>query len=224
MNSLHDYRESVQSIPLPEAPRRSGGAAEAAVEAAQVAAAQPQTVIGSQLVEFDAAFPAEIRADCSNGFLLAQLASDRALKDSGLTGTEAAQLWQSVYVGTLSKLGWMIETRSESSRTASAASGHVHKEIIPVLTAALGGAAAAAVIIGILQGLQQMAADTPWITLFDRQSRRASASLFQVSYAELVAGNTPALKLVCFQLTAENQLTQVLFVKLAETSATLDHL
>lgn len=102
----HVYRESAQSIPLPKAPRPSGSASEATVEAAQVAVAQ--TVIGSQLVEFDAAFPAEFRANCSNGFLLAQLAADRALKDSGLT--EATQLWQSVYVGTLSKLGRMNPT------------------------------------------------------------------------------------------------------------------
>jgi hypothetical protein len=222
------FRAIVESIPMPDIPARVelAGEEEAtgdlAIDAALTAAAQPQTVIGSQLVQFDAAFPQDIRTDCSSGFLLAQLAADRATLDSGMTGAEGAQHWQTVYLDTLTRLGWILERKSASSRTASATSGHVHKEIVPVLTAALGGTAGAALIVGLLNGLQEMSPDSPWITLFDQQSRHASAHLFQVSYGALV-GDTPAMSVVCFQLTALREVTQVLFFRLGDTTATLDH-
>lgn len=224
MSDITEAVRVVRSIHLPDLPISPKAMTEGTEDpgaAARVIKDSPQMVVGSQLVDFDAAFPADLRADVANGFLLAQLAADRALTDAAADGQAGAKLWQDTYIATLTLLGWFIEARTESQRTASSATGQVHKEIIPVLTAALGSAAAV-VIIKLLEGLQQMAADKPWITLFDFESRRASSNLFQMSNATL-AGDTPAIRVVCFHLTAQNEVTQVLFVKLGEMSADLHH-
>ncbi len=78
-------------------------------------------------------------------------------------------------------------------------------------------------IISVLKSLADMDKDQPWITLFDRESQRASANQFQMSYASVDENAGPRISLVCFELYASRSLTQVLFFKFSTTKATLRH-
>lgn len=179
-----------------------------------------QTVtIGSQLAGFANNVSPELRPHISNSFLLAQLAANRHLKDHG----GSSQDWYRQYIHVLSNIGWVIEGDASSVREVEGTTLQVHKQIIPVLTAALGpGAAAATTIINVLNGLAEMESDQPWITLFQRESQRASANQFQFSFASM-DGGAPRMTLACFELDASKSITQVLFFKFSESNAKLRH-
>ncbi len=180
-----------------------------------------QTVaVGSQIAEFASSVPADLRPQITNSFLLAQLAAN---KDHGGQAGEPRK-WYERYVEVLANIGWVIEGEDFSKQEVGGSAIEVHKAIMPVLTVALGPAvAAAAMVTAVLKGLQEMDKDTPWITLFDRESRRASANQFQVSYAEAPEGKAPRVSLAAFELNAKRSVTQVLFFKFSGSEATLEH-
>jgi len=176
--------------------------------------------VGSQIAEFAANVPAEMRPQISNSFLLAQLAANRKIQDTG-GGT---QQWYDKYVEVLTQIGWLLESKEVSMREVSTDTLEAHKEIIPLLIAVLGTAVpVTAVIISVLKSLADMDKNQPWITLFDRESQRASANQFQMSYASVDENAGPRISLVCFELDASRSLTQVLFFKFSTTTATLRH-
>lgn len=176
-------------------------------------------VIGSQIAEFSQRVPAALRPLISNTFLLAQLASNKAIEGGGGT-TE----WYRRYIDVLSNIGWRLGPTEEGERVVFGSTLEVHKAIIPVIIAALGPAAATALIVkSVLEGLAAMDRNAPWITLFNRESQRANANQFQVSYADVSEGGVPEIKLACFKFDARLSITQVLFFKFSDTEATLSH-
>ena len=179
-----------------------------------------QTVtIGSQLAGFAENISAELRPQISNSFLMAQLAANKHVDVS----EGKSKAWYQKYIQVLSNIGWLIEGDASSVREIKGTALNVHKEIIPVLVAALGPAAAAAsTVLSILNGLAEMDKDNPWITLFERESQRVSANQFQISYASVENGE-PRITLVCFELNASHSVTQVLFFKFKNSHANLKH-
>jgi hypothetical protein len=180
----------------------------------------PQTVtVGSQIAEFAKSVPQALRPQISNSFLLAQLAANKTIEGGG-----GSREWYDRYVEVLANIGWMVEGEAITERDVSGSSLRVHQEIIPVIAAALGPAvAAAAMVTAILNGLAAMDSDNPWITIFDRESQRASANQFQISYADAPEGAAPQISLTCFELNAQRSITQVLFFKFSDSRATLRH-
>jgi hypothetical protein len=212
----------LESVPL----ARPGAAFEAlsADELPQLpeyeAGIEQAVTVGSQISEFSKSVPRDMRPHIDNAFLLAQLAANFEIEENG-GGTMA---WYDTYIKVLENAGWVIESRGDALRELGGASLEVHKEIIPVITAALGPAAAAAsVVVTALKGLQAMNADQPWITLFSRESQRASANQFQVSFVDVDENLTPRLTLASFELNASRSITQILFFKFSDTNATLSH-
>lgn len=186
---------------------------------------EPQLLtVGAQLLEFDAAFPAEMRPHVTNGMLIAQLAADRASKDDPGGGF---QLWYDTYLDTLKHVGWTVEARSTEQKQFDAGAGEVHQELIPLVVAALGSAAAGALVVKLLQGLSTMAANEPWITLFNHKSQKASASQFQVGYVASgstdAGAGTPSISLLSFEVEANRRVMQVLLFKLGGVNASLRH-
>ena len=176
--------------------------------------------IGSQIAEFAAGVPQEFRAAIANSILLAQLAADKAVPNTD--GSSA--VWREAYRNVLFNTGWLFEGSSVSMQKVSQSGLEVSKAIIPVLAAILGPAvAAAALVTTILNGLAQMDKDSPWITLFHQEARRASANQFQISYVQAPEGKAPRMTLIFFELDASAQVTQVLFFKFSSSSATLLH-
>lgn len=181
---------------------------------------KPQAVaVGSQITEFADNVPESRRPQIANSFLLAQLAANKVVREGGDTAA-----WYEQYIEVLSNVGWLIETQISSTRDVSGGAAELHQEIIPVITAALGPAvAAAALVTKVLDGLAAMNKDLPWITLFSKESQRAHANQFQVSYAEVPEGMQPRITLTCFELDAQKSITQVLFFKFSDSSGRLRH-
>jgi hypothetical protein len=172
-------------------------------------ASQQAVAVGSQLTEFTAAVSAEVRSAISNSLLLAQLAANKA-------ANQVADLlaWYGKYCEVLQGIGWQSQGLDFQSQATTGQNLDVHKAIIPVIAAALGPAAAAAsIVLAVLNGLKDMNASAPWITLFNRQSQHASGAKFQVTYVDSDATGQPLLTLLCFVVNAQQTLTQVLFFR-----------
>nr|WP_320144919.1 hypothetical protein [uncultured Cohaesibacter sp.] len=176
-------------------------------------------VIGSQLAGFSSDVPVKLRPMISNVFLLAQLVADKKTQHAA----SGSKQWYDTYLETLTKVGWSVSGMSDAEQIISGSALEVHKEIIPVIVAALGPAAAAAsTIVRVLEGLGNISKDQPWITLFNRKSQRATANQFQFSQTTM-EGDTPVVTLVAFNLDARNAVTQVLFFKFVSNKASLSY-
>lgn len=176
--------------------------------------------VGSQIASFASNVEPELREKIANGFLFAQQAANKQIEGTAGATTLA---WYKTYVSVLTQIGWTNEGAGGLDRIIKGTSVQVHKEIIPILTLALGPAvAASAMIVKVLEGLNQMDNNSPWITLFSRESQRAKANQFQLSHVDKVDG-APRISLVNFELAAERAVTQVLFFKLDTNSAELRH-
>jgi hypothetical protein len=129
--------------------------------------------------------------------------------------------WYEAYSRVLKQLGWLQTTMEFKETKVENDAADVHQALVPVLTALLGPAAAAAsLVVTVLEGLQQMNADSPWITLFDRASSHVSGAKFQLGFVDASEGMV-TVRLVALALNAERRLTQVLFFKFAQDRARL---
>ncbi len=136
---------------------------------------QQAVVIGSQIAEFEAGIPAAMRSQISNSFLLAQLAAKKMISQNG----GGAREWFEKYVDVLTSIGWIGEGIAVAGHEVRGDTLQAHKEIVTVIATALGPAAAAAsVVLAALNGLKEMTENSPWITLFDRQSQSKTVQQF----------------------------------------------
>jgi hypothetical protein len=176
--------------------------------------------VGSQIASFADNVDPELREKIANGFLFAQQAADKQIQDPTEASSEA---WYNTYVKVLTQIGWQTEEGGNVINVIKGTSAQVHSEIIPIITLALGPAvAASALIVKVLEGLNNMDANSPWITLFSRESQRAKANQFQMSHVD-VADGKPRITLVNFELSAERAATQILFFRLNTNEAELRH-
>jgi hypothetical protein len=217
VNAVRAYIEGVE---LPAVRTPAGTELEAPLPAIpEYQTGIPQVItIGSQIAEFAANVPADLRPDVANSFLLAQLAADRWVE----THPSSEKTWYNAYLAVLKNCGWVVEGDESSLRTVSGTGAKVHQEIVGVLTLALGPAVgAASLILGVLNGLKAMEKDQPFFTIFDRASQRAEARLFQISYVAVGPDKSPRINLAAYNLEASASATQVLFFKLASSDARL---
>jgi hypothetical protein len=129
--------------------------------------------------------------------------------------------WYQVYGRVLKDLGWLQNGLEFKEAKVENDDADVHQALVPVLTALLGPAvAAASLVVTVLEGLQQMNADSPWITLFERSSSHASGAKFQLGFVDAQDGMV-TVQLVAVALNAERRVTQVLFFKFAKDRARL---
>ena len=178
-------------------------------------------VVGSHMAEYATDVSLEERILVNNSLLLAQLAANKAV------GAKAGATidWYEKYVEVLQKSGWFFSDDLDINKEAQEVAAEVHVEILPLLALPIvgpGAAAVAAVITEVLQGLHNMDRNRRWITIFERESRRVTANQFQVSYAKKVDGLLQ-IWLTCFELEAENTVTQVLFFNFSNENATLKY-
>jgi hypothetical protein len=68
-----------------------------------------------------------------------------------------------------------------------------------------------------------MSAESPWITIFNRESQSAQTARFQVTLAEQGEEDQFLVSLMAFGLEAKATLTQVLFFKFKSSEASLKH-
>ncbi len=173
--------------------------------------------MGSQLTAFATNTAADLRGVISNCLLLAQLAADKAAGSP-----QDVTRWYDTYVAVLRGTGWIMGDLEFRDQAVGDAHQAVHKAIIPAVTAMLGPAAAALpTVLSVLNGLQNIAADSPWIALFDRHNQHGRGAKFQVAAVDSDAQGQPEISLSCLDIEATRTVTQVLFFKFSDDAARL---
>jgi hypothetical protein len=212
---------AVEAIELPAIPLSVEAATPEVPSLPDYKAGISQVVtVGSQIAEFAAGVPVDLRADVANSFLLAQLAADKMIEAHPQS---SGKTWYNGYVATMRKCGWLLEGDETALKTVDGTGAQVHEEIIKVLTLALGPAvSAASLIVGVLNGLRAMSKDQPFLTIFDRASNRDETELFQISYVGVgPVAKEPRVKLAAYRLEASASVTQILFFKFHSAHARL---
>lgn len=213
MNAI-DYVKSIDLSGI----RRPNVAMDAAGEMGEVfdqAKTQAQ-VVGSAVFSFAQGVEAQTREAISDSALLAQLvANKRVAVETDPIG------WFGVYTGVLQNLGWVMQEGGWNDYATEGNAMEVHEKIIGVLGVVLGpGAAALAIVTSALNALKAMKSDSPWITLFARESQKAKIARFQIGVAENDrTGGVMVSTLACL-IQAQNDVTQVLFFKFKSANAT----
>ena len=211
-------RNYVMDLDLPAAPARTRGAGGAPGAPPIEFSAVPQAVVvGSQLTEFSTNVSADARSAIADSMLIAQLAANKAADAAG-----DVFAWYRKYIEVLQKVGWTVQDMEFQTQQVSDTNLGVHNAIIPVVVAMLGPAvAAASLVVSVLNGLQEMDKNSPWITMFDRASQHSHGAKFQVGYVDADASGAPLINAMCFGIDAKRTVTQVLFFKFSQDSAEL---
>jgi len=212
MTKAVNYIEAVD-LPTPPARRRDQVA-----PLPPVFGKDPQAlVVNAQVAAFSSEVPLTLRPAISHGLLLGQLAADKAA-----AGGVEPMTWFEKYNDVMGKIGWTVTRVEMSEQEISDKNAELHKAIIPVLTMALGpGAVAGSIILAALKGLEDMNKDTPWLTLFQRKSQTVKGAKFGLSAVDAGPGGGAQVKTVFFGVKASSAITQVLFLKIATSGATV---
>jgi hypothetical protein len=211
-------RQFIRQAKLAPAPRRARPLAEEPPIELKAAEAQ-SLVVGSGLIIAAENVPVQTREDLIDCTLFAQLAASGAVSSP----QEVAE-WYDAYFKTLTALGWAQSDTQFQEYKFSSVNAEAHKAVMQVITVLLGPQAVAlAVVKTALDALQSMNENSPWITLFDQQSRSEKFARFQVATAQLDPNGLLQTALVGFQLKAKSKLTQVLFFKFSSSATTLKY-
>jgi hypothetical protein len=192
--------------------------ADIAKQAAEFTSGQQALVIDTQLAEFKPSVGQSLRPTISHGLLLGQLAADKVMANGG-----NVEKWFTTYNSVMGNIGWVLETGEFAKQEISDTNVALHKAIVPVIAAALGPAAAAgSIILAALKGLESMNQDSPWLTLFQRKSQTVTGAKFGVTFVDSGAGGGASLKAAYFSVRASQMITQILFLKISTSGATID--
>lgn len=176
-------------------------------------------IVGSDIVSFVKGVTPELREDIVNSSLLAQLAAKKQISDA-----TRIYDWYNVYFDVLMNIGWVVQDRGFATYSEASENFEAHEAIIQVAISLLGpNAAALAVVKATLDALKSMSANSPWITLFNRESQSANTARFQVTLAEEGDDEQLLVSLMAFGIEAKAKLTQVLFFKFQTSEASLKH-
>jgi hypothetical protein len=186
----------------------------------QLKATEAQSfVVGSGLIIAAENVPVQTREDLINCTLFAQLAATGAV-----SRPKNVAAWYDAYFKALTALGWAQSDTRFQDYEFDSVNAEAHKAIMKVIAVLLGPHAVALVVVTTaIEALQSMKENSPWITLFDRQSRTEKFARFQVATAQLDSNGLLQIALVAFQLKARSTVTQVLFFKFSSSSTTLKY-
>jgi hypothetical protein len=174
-------------------------------------------LVGSTLVSFAQGVGSATREAISDSALLAQLVANKRAPEG------QPREWFKVYLDVLQNVGWVLQESGWTDRTAEGKAAEVNEKILELLTVALGPAPAAlAIITAAVKALHGMAPSSPWITLFGRESEKASIARFQISLVEMGEKDEVLVSLFAFLIEAQNAITQVLFFKFKSAKASFN--
>jgi hypothetical protein len=220
-DSITRARQFVASVELPEPPPPRFPVA-TALGFSFDAAKDQATVVGSEVISFVKGVTTEQRNDIVNASLLAQLVAKRKMVEPKTL--KEVNAWYDDYFDVLSRIGFVIQDKGFAEYEEKSEDFEAHEAILEVATALLAGSPGAlALVKTTLEALRKMSADSPWITLFNRESRSANTARFQVSLVDQDENARFLLSLIAFGLEARETLTQVLFFKFRGNEVRLDH-
>jgi hypothetical protein len=183
------------------------------------AAKNQAAVVGSDVMSFVKGVTSDRREAIINSSLLAQLVA--AKKFPNFTNTQG---WYDAYFDVLTNIGWVLQDKSFAVYEQSDENFETHNAIISVATALLGPASTAlGLLVTTLNALEKMNSTTPWITIFSRESQRASTGRFQVSLVEQNEADQFFVSLMAFEMEAKKTITKILFFSAEESEVTLRH-
>ncbi len=176
-------------------------------------------VVGSDVVAFVTGVTAERREAIINSALLAQLVATTKVPDRS-----RLEDWYAAYFEVLANIGWVIQETNFAEYQEGAKNFEAHEAILRVATALLTpGTTALALVTTTIESLKAMNEKSPWITIFNRESRTAQTARFQITLAEQEPNGQFLVSVMAFRLNAKSKITQVLFFKVKEGEATLRH-
>ena len=184
------------------------------------AAKQQAAVVGSDVMSFVKNITPEQRKDIVNAGLLAQLVANKKVGDT--KDLDGLKSWYKEYFDVLKNIGFMVQEDGFAEYTEREETFEAHEAIIDIVKAILAGTTALPLVLKTLESLKNMNKDSPWLTIFHRQSRSANTARFQVSLADSDP-NGAFLKMAAFGIKANAQITQVLFFKFKKGESTLHH-
>jgi hypothetical protein len=178
------------------------------------AKAQAQ-LVGSGLFAFATGVTPEVREGISDSALLAQLVANKR-KDAATDPLG----WFKEYSEVLQNIGWTVQAAEWTDYTSEGSAAEVHEKIIEVMAAVLAPAPAAlAIITSTVNALKAMEPDSSWITLFRRESQKASIAKFQVGLVSTGEDDEVRVSLLACLIEARGALTQVLLFKFKSENA-----
>jgi hypothetical protein len=179
--------------------------------------AAPGAVVSSSLIAWDEDIPPDIRQAVSDSLLFAQLFADKSVPDRN-----DVEQWMTNYFTVLPRIGWTLTSDVRNETEEDALGSEVHQRILDLIAVVLGPIPTAlAVVTSALMSLQRMAADSPWITLFNRRSKGATSAGLQVNAVQADNRGTASINGAAFRVEADRTLTQVLFFKFTSNRAKL---
>ena len=206
--------EYLKGLRLPELPSLFGAA-----DMPQVVfdeATNQAVIAGSEIVSFTESVEAEFRETISDSALIAQLAANAKFKVE-----QDPIAWFDHYYSILGGLGWTTQARDTAEYKIDKEGLEVHEAVLDVVKVFLGPIPGAVKLVEIaLTSLKKMNQDSPFITLFNKQSERAKVGRFQFTLVRQ-EGNSFLADGMSFGIKAKKNVTQVLFFKLHSTEATL---
>jgi hypothetical protein len=170
-------------------------------------------VSGTTLLDFSSVPSMAVRSGVSLSMLFASRVATKMMQ----AGDDEDD-WLAAYTSSLGSLGFALAGSAIVKSRFKKTGLRVHQAIIPFLTVAFGGAAIGPVILAGLKNLQEMDKDAPWITLFDRETRRFSARELHFAAVSSSDSNT-CIRYAIARLNVEVDEVSVLFLKLTDTEA-----
>ena len=220
--SVASARAFVTRAEIPQARLMRGGTAASAPPISDLAfdtARNQAAVVGSGIISFVQGVTAERRDAIVHSSLFAQMVAKQRVADE-----KKIMAWYDAYFDALTNIGWVVQEKTFQQFHESSENFQAHQAILAVATTLLGAAPTAlALIKTTLESLQSMDTNSPWITIFDRESQHARTARFQISLADTAADGQFFVTLMAFTLEATSGITQVLFFKTKTSDATLKH-
>lgn len=218
LEAISKAREYVQAATLPPPIPELEDAA-SPVDQVLSQAKDQAAVVGSDVISFVTGVTAEQRQDLINSALLAQLVAKVEVPD-----TTNIYEWYQAYFSVLKNIGWVVQVDQFAAYRTSSVGFQAHEAIIALATTLLGpGTGALAIVKATLDALKSMDANSPWMTIFNRESQSGKTARFQVTLAEPDDKNGFLVTLMAFGLEAQSTLTQVLFFKFRSSEDVLKH-
>jgi len=206
------FVESAQIFELPAVEAATGAPVDPTAAPIDLDRLPTGVVTGNTLIDYSAT-----SEPVRGGLSLALAFANRAAVAAMGPGADEDDFF-AAYKSNLGMLGFSVSQGAFLKSTFRKKGMAVHKAIIPFLTAALGGAAVGPVILSLLNNLQSMNANNPWITLFDRESRRFESR--EIHFAAAASDSVETrMRHVAARLFYVDTKTNVLFFKINDVSA-----
>lgn len=176
-------------------------------------------LVGSQIVAFDRTVDSARRVAAVQSALLAQLTAQSHYPRPDTV--EAARAWQSIYIQTLTHIGWVLQSGEVFKNSTGEVNVNIDKALIKLLEALLPGGAAIALAEKVISALEALDSSSPLITIF--QERTVEQKSVDFSMALSTQNNAGFLvNIIEYALDAREHDEQILFFRWSSADASLN--